>query len=350
MSISSQNSASDFLIPEHISIKTLTETSSGKPTQVQITMEPFERGFGYTFGHALRRVLLSSMPGSAVIEVAIEDVEHEYDTIEGVTEDVVEILLNLKGVALTLAEGNEAELELNADGSGIVTAGDIKVPHSVEVVNPDHVIAHMNEKGRLSMRLFVRRGRGYETVETRNQYATVDTDNIGIGRLELDASYTPVRRMSYKVENARVEQRTDLDKLIINLETNGSIDPETAIRRAATIMTQQLSSFADLEASDLNNPKEVEEEIDPIFLKPVEDLDLTVRSANCLKSEQIYYIGDLVQRTETQLLKTANLGKKSLNEIKEVLLSWGLHLGMHIDNWPPSQLRRGILSTKQGMN
>ena len=348
MAISSQNSASDFLIPEQITIKTLAETTSGKPNHVQITMEPFERGFGYTFGHAMRRILLSSMPGSAVTEVAIEDVKHEYDTIEGVAEGVVEILLNLKGIALEISEGNEATLELNVEGEQIVTAGDIELPHNVQIANPDHVIANLNDKGRLSMRLFVRRGRGYETIETRRMYTPFD-EEASVGHIQLDASYTPIRRMAYKVENARVEQRTDLDKLVINIETNGTIDPETAVRRAATIMTQQLSTFADLEASDLNKPKEVEEEVDPIFFKPVEDLDLTVRSANCLKSEQIYYIGDLVQRTENQLLKTPNLGKKSLNEIKEVLLSWGLHLGMHVENWPPSQLHRGILATKQGI-
>ena len=266
----------------------------------------------------------------------IDGVQHEYSSIEGVQEDVINILLNLKGVALKMEDREEATLELVKKGPGDVTADDIQRDHSVEIVNPDHLICTITGDTELRVRLKVRKGRGYEAADTRQ---SDDDETRGIGRLQLDASYSPVRRVAYVVEAARVEQRTDLDKLVIDLETDGTIDPEEAIRRAATILQQQIAVFVDLEQDAKPEPKQEREEIDPILLRPVDDLELTVRSANCLKAENIYYIGDLVQRTEVELLKTPNLGKKSLTEIKDVLASKGLSLGMRLENWPPVSLR-----------
>lgn len=325
-----QISLSDFLTPQLIQVDEFDSCHS------KVVLEPLERGFGHTLGNALRRILLSSMPGCAVEEVEIDGVVHEYSTIEGVREDVIEILLNLKGVAITLNNKDEAVLTLSKKGSGTVTAGDIAVDHDVEIVNPGHVIAHLNTNGELNMRLTVRKGRGYSPADSR---VSEDDETRAVGKLILDASYTPVIRVSYAVESARVEQRTDLDKLVIDLETNGTIDPEEAIRRAATILQHQLAVFVDLQSEIASEPEVHEDEIDPILLRPVDDLELTVRSANCLKAEDIYYIGDLIQRTEVELLKTPNLGKKSLTEIKDVLATRGLSLGLRLENWPPSSLK-----------
>jgi DNA-directed RNA polymerase subunit alpha len=325
-----QISLSDFLTPQVIQVDEFDSCHS------KVVLEPLERGFGHTLGNALRRILLSSMPGCAVEEVEIDGVVHEYSTIEGVREDVIEILLNLKGVAIVLNNNDEAVLTLNKKGSGAITAGDIAVDHDVEIINPDHVIANLNGNGELNMRLTVRKGRGYSPADSRT---SDDDETRSVGKLVLDASYTPVIRVSYSVENARVEQRTDLDKLVIDLETNGTIDPEEAIRRAATILQHQLAVFVDLQSEIVAEPEEHEDEIDPILLRPVDDLELTVRSANCLKAEDIYYIGDLIQRTEVELLKTPNLGKKSLTEIKDVLATRGLSLGLRLEHWPPSSLK-----------
>jgi DNA-directed RNA polymerase subunit alpha len=318
------------LTPKHIQIE------QQSITRASVVLEPLERGFGHTLGNALRRILLSSMPGCAIVETEIDGVLHEYSTLEGVQEDVIEILLNLKGVAVKLNSNDEAEITLDRKGPGVVTAGDFELGHDIEIANPEHVIANLNENGHLKLRAQVGRGRGYEPADIR---IADEEESRVIGSLLLDASYSPVQRVSYKVDSARVEQRTDLDKLIIDLETNGTIDPEEAIRRAATILQQQVSVFVDLESE--NEPEAVveEDEIDPILLRPVDDLELTVRSANCLKAENIYYIGDLIRRTEVELLKTPNLGKKSLTEIKDVLASRGLSLGMRLENWPPSSLR-----------
>ncbi|GIX31558.1 MAG: DNA-directed RNA polymerase subunit alpha [Porticoccaceae bacterium] len=326
-----QPSASELLTPRSIQVSELG------PNRAKVVLEPLERGFGHTLGNALRRILLSSMPGCAITEVEIDGVEHEYSAIEGVREDVIEILLNLKGVALVLHGRDQAEVTLSAEGPATVTAGQIQHDSSVEVRNPDHVIAHITGNGALRMRMKVERGRGYVPADARS---SDDDETRSIGRLQLDASFSPIRRVAYSVEAARVEQRTDLDKLIIELETNGTIGPEEAIRRAATILQQQLAVFVDLQGQGEREPERKEEEIDPILLRPVDDLELTVRSANCLKAENIYYIGDLVQRTEVELLKTPNLGKKSLTEIKDVLASRGLSLGMRLENWPPPSLRR----------
>ena len=336
-----QGNVNEFLKPRIVDIKTIGNNHS------RVTMEPLERGFGHTLGNALRRILLSSMPGCAITEVEIDGVLHEYTAMEGVQEDVVDILLNLKDVAIIMHERDEATVMLEKTETGSVTADDIVVGHDMEVANPDHVIAHITGDTTLKMMLKIQRGRGYMPVISRRD---IDEDNP-IGRLQIDASFSPVRRVTYNVDDARVEKQTNMDKLIenypkefaplliIDIETNGTIDPEDAIRRSATILREQLSVFVDFEGE-----VQVEEEtqsvadIDPVLLRPVDDLELTVRSANCLKAESIYYIGDLIQRTEVELLKTPNLGKKSLTEIKDVLASHELTLGMKLENWPPAGL------------
>jgi DNA-directed RNA polymerase subunit alpha len=312
----------------------IIDVQSLSPVHAKVVMEPFERGYGHTLGNALRRILLSSMPGYAATEVSIDGVLHEYSTIDGVQEDVVDILLNLKGVVFKLHNRDEAVLQLSKDGEGIVRASDIVVSHDVEIINPDHVIAHLSSGGKLSMELKVEKDRGYVSGNLRQ----LGDGGKSIGKLVLDASFSPVRRVSYYVESARVEQRTDLDKLIMEIETNGVIEPEEAIRTAARILMEQLSVFADLEGTALPIEHQKAVQVDPLLLRPVDDLELTVRSANCLKAENIYYIGDLIQRSENELLKTPNLGRKSLNEIKEVLAARGLTLGMKLENWPPAGL------------
>ena len=322
--------SSAFLKPRIIDVQNIS------PFHAKLTMEPFERGYGHTLGNALRRTLLSSMPGYAATEVRIAGVLHEYSTIDGVQEDVVDILLNLKGVVLRMHNRDEATLVLKKSGEGTVTAGDIEPMHDVEIVNPDHVIAHLAPGGKLDMQIKVEQGRGYIAATTRK----AAEEARSVGSIMLDASFSPVRRVSYSVESARVEQRTDLDKLIMDIETNGAIEPEEAVRYAARILVEQLSVFADLKGMAPQMEERKATQIDPILLRPVDDLELTVRSANCLKAENIYYIGDLIQRTETELLKTPNLGRKSLNEIKEVLASRGLTLGMKLENWPPVGLEK----------
>ncbi len=308
--------------------------------RAKVTLEPFERGYGHTLGNALRRVLLSSMVGYAPTEVTIAGVLHEYSTIDGVAEDVVHIMLNLKGVVFRLHNRDEVTLVVRKEGEGPVTAADIQVPHDVEVINPEHVIAHLAHGGKLDMQIKVEKGRGYVPGSMR-RYGDEPTKSIG--RIVLDASFSPVRRVSYAVENARVEQRTDLDKLVMEIETNGAVTPEEAIRSSAQILVDQLVVFTGLQPVEgpgvYSGGGDIRKDThDPILLRPVDELELTVRSANCLKAENIYYIGDLIQRTETELLKTPNLGRKSLNEIKEVLASRGLTLGARLENWPPQGL------------
>ncbi len=324
-----QDPTIEFLRPRLVEAKSIDEKHS------RITIEPLERGFGYTLGNALRRILLSSMPGCAVTDVRIEGVLHEYSSLEGVQEDVIDILMNLKGLALTMHTRDEATLRLKKKGPGGVSAADIELDDDVEVVDAGHHIATLSKDAELDMELTVRRGRGYETAESRLQ----DTDETrAVGLIHLDASFSPINKISYAVEDARVGQRTDLDRLVIEIESNGSIDPETSIRRAATILHDQISVFVNLEESLVQSQAIEEPEIDPMLLRPVDDLELTVRSANCLKAESIYYIGDLVQHTETELLKTPNLGKKSLTEIKDVLAQRDLTLGVKLENWPPRAL------------
>ena len=324
-----QGSVTEFLRPRLVDIETIS------PTRAKVTLEPLERGFGHTLGNALRRILLSSMPGCAVTEVEIDGVLHEYSSKEGVQEDIIEILLNLKGLAVRLEGKNEAVLTLTNSGEGPVTAADIQHDGDVIIANPDHVICNLTGDGSISMRIKVETGRGYVPASIRRD---AEEEDRAIGRLLVDASFSPVARIAYDVDSARVEQRTDLDKLVIDMETNGTLDPEEAIRRASTILAEQLDAFVELRDVTEVEQKEEKPLFDPILLRPVDDLELTVRSANCLKAEAIQYIGDLVQRAEVELLKTPNLGKKSLTEIKDVLASRGLSLGMRLENWPPESI------------
>jgi len=324
-----QGSVTEFLRPRLVDIETLSAT------RAKVTLEPLERGFGHTLGNALRRILLSSMPGCAVTEVEIDGVLHEYSSKEGVQEDIIEILLNLKGLALGLEGKNEAVLTLTKSGEGPVTAADIQHDGDVTIANPEHVICHLTGDGSISMRIKIEMGRGYVPATIRRN---AEEEDRAIGRLLVDASFSPVQRIAYDVDSARVEQRTDLDKLVIDMETNGTLDPEEAIRRASTILAEQLDAFVELRDVTEVELKEEKPLFDPILLRPVDDLELTVRSANCLKAEAIQYIGDLVQRAEVELLKTPNLGKKSLTEIKDVLASRGLSLGMRLENWPPESI------------
>lgn len=324
----------NLLKPKNIQVKQLDVN------RAEVTLEPFERGFGHTMGNAMRRVLLSSMQGYAPTEVTISGVLHEYASIDGVQEDVVTMLLNLKGVVFKLHNREEVTLSLRKDGIGPVTAGDIQTPHDVEIFNPGHVIANLSQGGKLDMQVKIESGRGYVPGNIR-RYGEDPVQSIG--RIIMDASFSPVKRVSYRVENARVEQRTDLDRLILEIETNGILSAEEAVRASAKLLVEQLVVFAQLDGAELSAfdtpaigvPRVNTQNYDPVLLRPVDELELTVRSANCLKAENIYYIGDLVMRTENDLLKTPNLGRKSLNEIKEVLASRGLTLGMKIENWPP---------------
>lgn len=325
-----QNSPTEYLKPRVVEVEVLS------PVRARVTLEPMERGFGYTLGNALRRVLLSSIPGFAITEVKIDGVVHEYSTLDGVQEDVVDILLNLKGVALKLNSKSEAILTLKKSAEGVVTAGDFDTGHDAEIVNPDHVIAHLTKGGKIDLEVKVAMGRGYQPVPARQKG---EEDRV-LGFIMVDASFSPINKVSYHVENARVEQRTDLDKLVMDVETNGVIEPEQAIRDAARILMGQLSVFADLEGAPTEIEVKQSPQVDPILLRPVDDLELTVRSANCLKAENIYYIGDLIQHSENELLKAPNLGRKSLNEIKDVLASKGLTLGMKLENWPPVGLEK----------
>lgn len=322
-----QLGSTELLKPRLVDVQVLDAT------RARVVLEPLERGFGYTLGNALRRILLSSIPGVAVTEAEIEGVVHEYTTIEGVHEDVLEILLNLKGLSVMLHGRDEAMLSIKKTGAGAITAADIKADHAVEIINPEHHIATLNDQGSLVMTFKVTRGKGYVPASSRREEAGGQ-----IGRLLVDASFSPLRRVSYSVERARVEQRTDLDSLVLDIETNGSISAEDAIRQAAGILVDQLSVFVDLKAEKVEPVIEQAPTVDPVLLRPVDDLELTVRSANCLKAENIYYIGDLIQRTEIELLKTPNLGKKSLTEIKDVLAKQGLSLGQRLENWPPAEL------------
>lgn len=325
-----QDIYNSFLTPRNIQVQAISSTHS------KIVLEPLERGFGYTLGNALRRILLSSMPGAAIVEVEMDGVQHEYSSIDGVREDVIDILLNLKGVAIKLHDRNEARLVLEKQGPGTITAGDITPDHNVEIMNPEHVIAHITGNGKVKMTLKVAKGRGYLSSSNWLQMSNDLGISKPVGKLQLDASFSPVLKVSYQVENTRVEKRTDLDKLILEVETNGTIDPEEAIRISATILQHQLASFVELKHAALNSPKEKAKKVNPLMLRPVEDLELTVRAANCLKAENINTIADLVQRSESDLLKTPNLGKKSLTEIKNVLVGRGLRLGMKLDELPPS--------------
>ena len=318
-----QTSVIDLLVPTDIQVDDIS------PTLSKVTLEPLERGFGHTLGNALRRILLSSMPGAAVTDVVIDGISHEYSTIEGVREDVIDILLNIKDMPVKVIEGDTAEIVLDVTGPCEVLASSFEVPGNVELVDQDFHVASIIDKVNLKMTLTVKTGRGYEPADLRD-----DEDRV-VGGLKVDASYSPVKRVSYNVDNARFEKRTDLDKLLIELETDGTLDPKMAIEHAATIFQQQLSAFVDLDAIAEQEAKKDQNDFDPLLLRSIEELELTVRSTNCLKAESIFLIGDLIHRSEFDLLKTPNLGKKSLNEIKDVLESKNLSLGMTVENWPP---------------
>ena len=318
-----QTSVIDLLVPTEIQVEDINETTS------KITLEPLERGFGHTLGNALRRILLSSMPGAAITDVKIEGISHEYSTIEGIREEVIDILLNLKDMPVNLLEGTSAEIKLDMAGPSEVTASSFEVPGNVELVNPDHHVASLVDKVNLTLTATVKTGRGYEPADLRGEEETQ------VGALKVDASFSPVKRVAYSVENARFEKRTDLDKLIVELETDGTLNPKEAIEHSATIMQQQLAAFVNLDAIAEQEAKKEQNDFDPLLMRSIEELELTVRSTNCLKAESIFLIGDLIQRSEFDLLKTPNLGKKSLNEIKDVLASKGFALGTTIDNWPP---------------
>jgi len=315
----------------------LVEVISETANHSRIVIEPLERGFGHSLGNALRRVMLSSIPGCAVTEIAIDGVLHEFTTIEGVQEDVIDIILNLKKLAVLIHSKDEVTLSLTKTGVGKVTAGDIDLPHNVEIINSDLVIANITQDITFTIKIKVERGRGYVPASLRKE----QYDDAPVGVLMVDAAFSPITKVAYHVESTRVEQRTNLDKLIIELETNGTVDPEAVIKLAASILHDQLSVFVDFEkVNEQVQEEEVIEEqpFDPVLLRPVDDLELTVRSANCLKAENIFYIGDLIQRTEVELLRTPNLGKKSLTEIKDILALKGLSLGMRLENWPPENL------------
>ena len=318
-----QTSVIDLLVPTEIQVDDTSSTLS------KVTLEPLERGFGHTLGNALRRILLSSMPGAAVTDVVIDGITHEYSTIEGVREDVIDILLNIKEMPVKVIEGDTAEIVLDVTGPCDVLASSFEVPGNVELVDQDFHVASIIDKVNLKMTLTVKTGRGYEPADLRD-----DEERI-VGGLTVDASFSPVKRVSYTVDNARFEKRTDLDKLLIELETDGTVDPKMAIEHAATIFQQQLSSFVNLDAIAEQEAKKDQNDFDPLLLRSIEGLELTVRSTNCLKAESIFLIGDLIHRSEFDLLKTPNLGKKSLNEIKDVLASKNLSLGMTVENWPP---------------
>lgn len=336
-----QETEKQLLKPKSINIAQI----EGDINNCKIVMEPFERGYGHTLGNALRRVLLSSMTGVAVTEVKIEGVSHEYSIIEGVSEDVVDILLNLKGLVFKLHGKDKTVLQLSKKGPTIVRGGDITLTHDVELLNPDHVVCNITKDIEINMEITIEHGVGYQTVANRHSKAAATT--VAAGVISLDAGFSPVTRVMFNVESARVEQQTDLDKLVLEIETNGVITPEEAVKSASKILIEQLLVFAGLEhMPDVQTPSakliknDAVPEVDPMFMELVDNLELTVRSANCLKHLDINYLGDLVQYSENELLRTPNLGKKSLTEIRDLLDARGLKLGMHIENWPPASIKK----------
>jgi DNA-directed RNA polymerase subunit alpha len=300
-----------------------------------IVAEPLERGFGMTLGNALRRVLLSSLQGAAITSVQIDGVVHEFSSIPGVREDVTDIVLNLKGVALRVHSEGEKRVVLKKSGPGEVTAADIEETADVEVVNKDHVICTLDEGAEIRFTLTVDSGKGYVPAE-RNR-----PEDAPIGLIAIDSLYSPVKRVAYRVENTREGQVLDYDKLILDIETDGTVTPEDSVAFAARILQDQFQIFINFEEAVEARPAEddrPELDFNPALLKKVDELELSVRSANCLKNDNIVYIGDLIQKSEAEMLRTPNFGRKSLNEIKEVLAQMGLHLGMEAPNWPPENI------------
>jgi DNA-directed RNA polymerase subunit alpha len=315
----------ELIKPRTITVEEIVAGRSAK-----IVFEPLERGYGTTIGNSLRRMLLSSLAGSAITSVKFDGVMHEFDTIKGVREDVMDIMLTLKELDLKMDGDSATTVTMDVKGPAVVTAGDLNCPTGVTILNPELVLAHLNEDAILRFEAIVEKGRGYDPANERNE------EERPVGFLLLDASYSPIRRVATRVENARVSQKTNYDKLIMEVDTNGSVSPEEAIGQAARIIQDQLVVFADFEALETEGAAEEENAgIEDILSQPIDHLDLSVRSMNCLKSDDIFRVGDLVQRTEQEMLRTPNFGRKSLNEIKEVLEGMGLGLGMKLDNWPP---------------
>lgn len=313
------------------------DVSPGTDTRHEavIVAEPLERGFGLTLGNAMRRVLLSSLQGAAVTSFQIEGVLHEFSSLPGVREDVTDIVLNVKAMALRMHSEGPKRMSLTATGPGEITADQIETGHDVEIMNPGHVLMTLDQGARVVMEFMVEAGKGYVP---GTQHRESDDP---IGRIPIDALFSPVRRVAYQVGNARVGERTDLDKLTMHVETNGAVSPEDAVALAARILQDQLQMFVNFEEPIQAQPEERREEdleFNRYLLRKVDELELSVRSANCLKNDNIIYIGDLVQKTEAEMLRTPNFGRKSLNEIKVVLTQMDLHLGMEISNWPPENI------------
>ena len=302
--------------------------------QAVVTAEPLERGFGLTLGNALRRVLLSSLQGAAITSVQIDNVLHEFSSVSGVREDVTDIVLNLKGVAIRMEVDGPKRLQISAKGPGVVTAADISESNGIEVLNKDHVICHLDEASEVFMELTVNTGKGYVPAD-RNR-----PEDAPIGLIPIDAIYSPVKRVSYDVQPTREGQVLDYDKLTLKIDTDGAVSPEDAVAYAARILQDQLQIFVNFDEPESAGRQDDDDglEFNPLLLKKVDELELSVRSANCLKNDNIVYIGDLIQKTEAEMLRTPNFGRKSLNEIKEVLSGMGLHLGMDVEDWPPDDI------------
>ncbi len=310
------------------------EVLSSSATKAVIVAEPLERGYGLTLGNALRRVLLSSLQGAAVTAVQIDGVLHEFSSIAGVREDVTDIVLNIKEISIKMEGDGPKRMVIRKEGPGTVTASDIQTVGDVQILNPHHVICTLDEGAEIRMELTVNTGKGYVAAD-RNR-----SEDAPIGLIPVDSLYSPVRKVSYKIDNTREGQVLDYDKLTLTLETDGSVSPEDAVAYAARIIQDQLSIFVNF---DEPQKEEIREEVaelafNPALLKKVDELELSVRSANCLKNDNIVYIGDLIQKTEAEMLRTPNFGRKSLNEIKEVLAGMGLHLGMEVPAWPPENI------------
>jgi DNA-directed RNA polymerase subunit alpha len=326
-----QKSWKDLIRPKRLEVEKETVT----PTYGKFTAEPFERGFGITIGNSLRRILLSSLQGGAITSLKIDGVLHEFSTIPGTKEDVTEIILNLKEVRLKLHTEGPKTIRVKAEGPKVLKAGDILTGDAVEILNPDHYIATLSRDGKLSMEMVVKMGRGYVSAERNKE------EGQPIGTVPMDAIFSPIKKVNYTVTNARVGQITDYDKLILEVWTDGSLNPEEAVAHAAKILKDQLSIFITFEEEEeeASYPEDEEEKeaFNENLLRSVDELELSVRSANCLKHANIKLIGDLVQRTEAEILATKNFGRKSLNEIKEILTEMGLSLGMKLDHWPPKK-------------
>ena len=314
--------------------KPLIEAGTDANRKARLVAEPLERGFGVTLGNSLRRVLLSSLQGAAVTAVQIDGVVHEFSSLEGVREDVVDIVLNIKQLALRMHAEGPKRMTLKATGPGVVTAGQIEVPSDIEILNPDHVLCTLDDGATVRMEFTVNNGKGYVAAE-RNR-----PEDAPIGLIAVDSLFSPVKRVAYRVEPTRQGQSLDYDKLIMEVETNGAISPVDAVAFAARILQDQLQIFITFEEPKKKVEGESKPELpfNPALLKKVDELELSVRSANCLKNDNIVYIGDLIQKTEAEMLRTPNFGRKSLNEIKEVLSGMGLHLGMEVEDWPPENI------------